>query len=135
MYHIARHHIIILHCIAFLTFLTLSTVAKVADCRARSSISHCYQLLPLAFLNLIRVSEQGSSTAHIGPHNCCHRIGAVLRSGKLWNTALKHWLALLTVLLLARVVSWSPALANTASHYSRETLFLNMSHLAQNLMS
>ena len=52
----------------------------------------------LAFVNLIPVAEQCSSTARIGPHHCGHRTGAVRSSDKHWallSTArvlwLKHW--------------------------------------------
>ena len=49
----------------------------------------------LAFVNLIPVAEQCSSTARIGPHHCGHRTGAVLSSDKHWHAVLEHCLALL----------------------------------------
>ena len=48
-----------------------------------------------AFVNLIPVAEQCSSTARIGPHHCGHRTGAVLSSDKHWHAVLEHCLALL----------------------------------------
>ena len=48
-----------------------------------------------AFVNLIPVAEQCSSTACIGPHHCGHRTGAVLSSDKHWHAVLEHCLALL----------------------------------------
>ena len=38
--------------------------------------------VPLAFVNLIAVAEQCSSTTRIGQHHCGHRTGAVLSSDK-----------------------------------------------------
>ena len=49
----------------------------------------------LAFVNLIPVAEQCSSTARIGPHHCGHRTGAVLSSDKHWHAVLEHCSALL----------------------------------------
>ena len=43
-----------------------------------------------AFVNLIPVAEQCSSTARIGPHPCGHRTGAVLSSDKHWHAVLEH---------------------------------------------
>ena len=55
-------------------------------------------MLPLqgtAFVILIPVAEQCSSTARIGLYHCGHRTGAVLSSDEHWHTVLKHCLALL----------------------------------------
>ena len=49
----------------------------------------------MAFVNLIQVAEQSSSTARVGTHNCGHRTGAVLSSDKHWHAVLEHCLALL----------------------------------------
>ena len=65
-----------------------------------------------AFVNLIPAAVQWSSTARTGPHHCGHRTGAVLSSDKHWHAVLEHCSspmtqALLSVLSLAAVVSWS----------------------------
>ena len=52
------------------------------------------QSMIAAFVNLIPVVEQCSSTARIGPHHCGHRTGAVLSSDKHWHAELEHCLAL-----------------------------------------
>ena len=48
-----------------------------------------------AFVNLIPVAEQCSSTACIRPYHRGHKTGAVLRSGKHWHAVLEQCLALL----------------------------------------
>ena len=49
----------------------------------------------MAFVNLIPVAAQCSSTARIGPHHCGHRIGEVLSSDKHWHAVLVLCLVLL----------------------------------------
>ena len=59
---------------------------------------HCLKpvnIETLAFVNLILVAEQCSSTARIRPHHCGHKTGAVLSSDKHRHAVLKHCLALL----------------------------------------
>ena len=60
-----------------------------------------------AFVNQILVAELCLNTARIGPYHCGHRTRAVLSSDKHWYAVLEHCLALLSVLSLAAVVSWS----------------------------